>query len=73
MPQQGQAGGYNMHPSFGGFMNDPTAQLGFQMGKTAMDAGQQYVEQNVSFDPSYTQPLLTLMELACQSTKQKGY
>jgi hypothetical protein len=36
-----------MHPSFGGFMNDPTAQLGFQMGKTAMDAGQQYVEQNV--------------------------
>jgi hypothetical protein len=45
MPQQG--GGYNMHPSFGGFMNDPTAQLGFQMGKTAMDAGQQYVEQNV--------------------------
>jgi hypothetical protein len=36
-----------MHPAFGGFMNDPTAQLGFQMGKTAMDAGQQYMEQNV--------------------------
>ena len=36
-----------MHPSFGGFINDPTAQLGFQMGKTAMDAGQQYMEQNV--------------------------
>jgi hypothetical protein len=46
MPQQG--GAYNMHPAFGGFMNDPTAQLGFQMGKTAMDAGQQYMEQNVS-------------------------
>jgi hypothetical protein len=46
MPQQ-QGGGYNMHPAFGGFMNDPTAQLGFQMGKTAMDAGQQYMEQNV--------------------------
>jgi hypothetical protein len=45
MPQQGN--GYNMHPAFGGFMNDPTAQLGFQMGKTAMDAGQQYMEQNV--------------------------
>jgi hypothetical protein len=45
MPQQG--GAYNMHPAFGGFMNDPTAQLGFQMGKTAMDAGQQYMEQNV--------------------------
>jgi protein transport protein YIF1 len=36
-----------MHPAFGGFMNDPTAQMGFQMGKTAVEAGQQYVEQNV--------------------------
>lgn len=45
MPQQG--GGYGMHPSFGNFINDPTAQIGFQMGKTAMDAGQQYMEQNV--------------------------
>lgn len=42
-----QQGGYNLHPSFGGFINDPTAQLGFQMGKSAVDAGQQYVEQNV--------------------------
>jgi hypothetical protein len=58
MPQQGQAGGYNMHPSFGGFMNDPTAQLGFQMGKTAMDAGQQYMEQNVCLNPSYHWHLL---------------
>lgn len=49
MAQQ-QGGGYNMHPAFGGFMNDPTAQLGFQMGKTAMDAGQQYMEQNVRSD-----------------------
>lgn len=46
MPQQ-QQGGYNTHPSFGGFINDPTAQLGFQMGKSAVDAGQQYMEQNV--------------------------
>jgi hypothetical protein len=37
-----------MHPAFGGFMNDPTAQMGFQMGKTAVMAGQEYVEQNVS-------------------------
>jgi len=44
MPQQA---GYGMHPSFGNFINDPTAQIGFQMGKTAMDAGQQYMEQNV--------------------------
>ena len=44
--QQGQAGNY-MHPAFGGFMNDSTAQMGFQIGKSAVDAGQQYVEQNV--------------------------
>jgi hypothetical protein len=42
-----QAGGYNSHPAFGGFINDPTAQMGFQLGKSAVDAGQQYVEQNV--------------------------
>lgn len=29
-------------------MNDPTAQMGFQLGKSAVDAGQQYMEQNVS-------------------------
>ena len=45
MPQ-GQAGGY-MHPAFGGFMNDSTAQMGFQVGKSAVEAGQQYMEQNV--------------------------
>ena len=45
--QQGQPAGYGT-PNFGGFMNDPTAQMGFQVGKTALDAGQQYMEQNVS-------------------------
>lgn len=34
-------------------MNDPTAQMGFQIGKSAVDAGQQYMEQNVSCT-SYT-------------------
>lgn len=29
-------------------MNEPTAQMGFQLGKSAVDAGQQYMEQNVS-------------------------
>ncbi|CAK1354195.1 Protein transport protein yif1 [Cercospora beticola] len=43
--QQGGAGNY-MHPAFGNFMNDSTAQMGFQLGKSAVDAGQQYVEQN---------------------------
>ncbi|PVI06035.1 YIF1-domain-containing protein [Periconia macrospinosa] len=47
--QGGQPGGggySNIPPAFGGFINDPTAQLGFQMGKSAVDAGQQYMEQN---------------------------
>lgn len=34
-------------PAFGGFMNDPTAQMGFQIGKSAVTAGQDYMEQNV--------------------------
>ncbi len=29
-------------------MNDPTAQMGFQVGKSAVMAGQEYVESNVS-------------------------
>lgn len=44
-PAQGGAGNYA--PSFGGFMNDGTAQMGLQVGKSAMMAGQEYVEQNV--------------------------
>ena len=49
-PQQQQqqgADGFNVHPAFGGFMNDQTAQMGFQLGKSAVNAGQDYVEQNV--------------------------
>lgn len=40
------AGAYGQQ-AFGGFMADPTAQMGFQVGKTAVMAGQEYVEQNV--------------------------
>ena len=36
-----------MQPAFGGFMNDQTAQMGFQVGKSAVMAGQEYMEQNV--------------------------
>jgi protein transport protein YIF1 len=48
-PQQagGAAGGGFMHTPFGGFMNDPTAQMGFQVGKSAVMAGHEYMEQNV--------------------------
>lgn len=45
-PAQGSAPGFG-GPGFGQFMNDPTAQMGFQVGKTAMMAGQEYMEQNV--------------------------
>jgi hypothetical protein len=45
--QQPQGGGFNTHPAFGGFMNDSTAQMGFQLGKTAVNAGNEYIEQNV--------------------------
>ncbi|CZT15593.1 probable membrane protein [Ramularia collo-cygni] len=45
-PSQAASASNNyMQPAFTGFMNDPTAQLGFQMGKSAVDAGQQYAEQ----------------------------
>ena len=43
-PQQGPGQSF-------GFINDPTAQMGFQVGKHAFDAGQQYMEQNVSSKP----------------------
>ena len=42
--QQGARYGGN---AFGGFMNDPSAQMTFQVGKSAFDAGHQYFEQNV--------------------------
>jgi protein transport protein YIF1 len=29
-------------------MSDPTAQMGFQVGQTALKHGTEYVEQNVS-------------------------
>lgn len=46
-PGQTSGGGGQFAPAFGGFMNDQTAQMGFQLGKTAAMAGQEYMEQNV--------------------------
>lgn len=46
-PYAGQTGGGTFAPGFGGFMNDPTAQMGYQLGKTALNTGQEYMEQNV--------------------------
>ncbi|KAH0559435.1 hypothetical protein GP486_004055 [Trichoglossum hirsutum] len=41
-------GGARAHiqPAYGGFLNDQTAQMGIQVGRTAMMAGQEYMEQN---------------------------
>ncbi|KAF1929175.1 protein transport protein YIF1 [Didymella exigua CBS 183.55] len=46
--QQQQSGGFGQHPAFGGFVSDPSAQLGLQMGQTAFNAGQQYLDQNIA-------------------------
>ncbi|KAK8212885.1 Protein transport protein yif1 [Zalaria obscura] len=46
MPGGGAGNGNYMHPAFGNFMNDSTAQMGFQVGKSAVMAGQEYMEQN---------------------------
>lgn len=44
-PNQGGAGPYAS--AFGGFMNDPTTQMGLQLGQGAMKVGQEYMEHNV--------------------------
>ncbi|CAD0094618.1 unnamed protein product [Aureobasidium vineae] len=58
--QYGYAPSNYGQPPFGGFINDPTAQMGFQMGKTAVAAGQEYMEQNVRQDtvPYYQEDAL---------------
>ncbi|KAJ5248851.1 hypothetical protein N7468_000302 [Penicillium chermesinum] len=45
-PSPAQGSGASYGPGFGQFMTDPTAQMGFQVGRTAMAAGQEYMEQN---------------------------
>ena len=44
---QQPGGGGQFAPAFGGFMNDQTAQMGFQVGQKAVMAGQEYMEQSV--------------------------
>lgn len=53
-PYQSQPppGGPNAFGAYGGFMADPTAQMGFQVGQTALKHGTQYMEQNVSLASS---------------------
>lgn len=47
-PQPQHNAGGAFAPAFGGFMNDQTAQMGFQVGQKAVMAGQEYMEQSVS-------------------------
>jgi protein transport protein YIF1 len=43
----GASGASHAFGAYGGFMNDQTAQMSFQVGQTALKHGQEYVEQNV--------------------------
>ncbi|CAF9923315.1 MAG: hypothetical protein ALECFALPRED_002356 [Alectoria fallacina] len=47
-PGQQSGGGGQFAPPFGGFMNDQTAQMGFQVGQKAVMAGQEYMEQSLN-------------------------
>jgi hypothetical protein len=48
-PYQPQASqGAGAFGAYGNIMSDPTAQMGFQVGQTALKHGTEYVEQNVS-------------------------
>ncbi|KAI9786322.1 MAG: hypothetical protein M1816_008063 [Peltula sp. TS41687] len=42
----GTGSGAHIHPAYGGFLNDQTAQMGFQVGKSAVIAGQEYMNEN---------------------------
>lgn len=64
MPQQ-QGGGFGQHPAFGNFINDPSAQLGLQMGQTAFNAGQQYIDQNVRPTRPRTLGMNLCMDVDC--------
>lgn len=59
-PQPQQNAGGAFAPAFGGFMNDQTAQMGFQVGQKAVMAGQEYMEQSVSAGSLYP-PLFLLL------------
>lgn len=40
----------NMHPAFGGFMEDPTAKMAMGFAGQGISVGQQYMEQNVCWN-----------------------
>jgi protein transport protein YIF1 len=46
-PNGNMMGGFNTN-QFTGFINDPTAQMGMQMGQHAVAAGQKYIDQSLN-------------------------
>lgn len=46
--------GHGIHPAYGGFLADPAAQIGLQMGASAMRNSREYVKQNMNRYVNYT-------------------
>lgn len=65
-PQQPHPNGVPNLASFG--VDSATAQMGVQLGKSAMAAGQDYVEKNVSRHRLYPSPLSEIDQLTFRAT-----
>src|SRR5436305_2699014 len=46
VPPASGSGGSHFYGNYGGFMNDQTARMGLEIGKSAFSSGQEYMEQN---------------------------
>jgi hypothetical protein len=65
----GHGGVGNAFGAYGGFINDPTTQMGFQVSQAAIKHGQEYVEQNVSeLDGQFNERMLTQRSLTVMLT-----
>lgn len=55
-------------------MNEPTAQMGFQVGKSAMAAGQEYMENNVcNIERTLYLPFIANLEIIHSSIAMSLY
>ena len=54
VPQASSSGGSHFYGNYGGFMNDQTARMGLEIGKSAFNSGQEYMEQSASRYPINT-------------------
>jgi hypothetical protein len=54
-------------------MSDPTAQMGIQVGQTALKHGTDYMEQNVSYQPFQKQDVANYLDsLIAMSTSRRS-